>query len=182
MPLTVAPNEDTVITALRGFLVAVLPTEFEIVQGQDNRVPEPLSPNFVLTTPLKRTRLATNIDEFDKSVIEFPTTTTVTQKTQFDYQLDIHGELGADAVQIVTTMVRDEWAVDFFDANSPGVSPLYASDPRQLPFSGNGEQQYENRWIVEVSLQVDPKVIFPQQYADTLTVIPKSVEVEFPAS
>jgi hypothetical protein len=182
MPLTVAPTEDTVVTALRGFLVAVMPSEFEVVQAQDNRVPEPTSPNYVLMTPVHRTRLATNIDEFDKSVIQFPTTTTVTQKTQFDYQLDVHGPLGGDGVQIVTTMVKDEWAVDFFSTNSPGISPLYASDPRQLPFAGNGEQQYEDRWIVEISLQVDPKVIFPQQYADTLTIVPKSVEVEFPAS
>jgi len=179
MPLTVTPNDDAVITALRGFLLAVVPDGFEVVQAQDNRVPEPKNADFILTTPLIRTRLGTNRDE----ITDVPgSTSTVIQPTQMDYQLDIHGPNSADAAQIVSTLMRDEYAVDFFTVNSPGISPLYAGNPRQLVFVNSGEQQFENRWTVEVSLQADPAIVFPQQYATDLVADVISVEERFPAS
>lgn len=177
MPLTVTPNEEAVVTALRAFLLDVIPSGFEVIQAQGNRVPEPRSPNFVLTTPGTRTRLSTNKSTLDT----FGQEEAVIQATQFDYQLDVHGDLSGDAVQAVTTMMRDPYGADFFAKNSPGISPLYAKDPKQLPFI-NAEQQYENRWVVEVCLQADPEIVFPQQSATTLTVVTKSVEAEFPAS
>jgi len=179
MPLTVTPNEETVITALRAFLADVVPADFEIVQAQGNKVPEPRSPNFILTTMLRRSRLATNVSVDGGLVDDFPTESLVFQPTQFDYQIDVHGDLGGDAAQIITTTMRDPYATTFFELNSPEVSPLYANDPRQMPFT-NGEQQYENRWVVEISLQVDPSISYPQQYANTLTIVPVSVEADFP--
>lgn len=175
MPLVVTPNEDYVITALRAFLLEVIPAGIEVIQAQANRVPEPAGENFVLMTPLRRTRLATNTDTHDT----FDQTTSAMQPTQIDYQVDVHGEMGADICQTVTTMFRDEYAVQFFEAEHPGVVPLYCDDPKQLPFT-NGEKQYEDRWVIQASLQVDTTILFPQQSAIDLVVIPKSVDVEFP--
>jgi hypothetical protein len=62
------PNQVQVQTALVTFLTAVLPAGMPVVQGQDNRVPEPAGTDFVVFWPLRRPRLATNIDSYVDAV------------------------------------------------------------------------------------------------------------------
>ncbi len=100
----------------------------------------------------------------------------IEQRGQYAIQLDFHGLAGGDASQVVSTLFRDAYATDRFPDS---MSPLYCDDPRQLPFS-NEQQQIENRWVVTIQLQVDQTVSVPQQFADTVSVVLKSVEVEFP--
>jgi len=64
MPIVVTPNESDIQTALRNFLLAILPSGIEIAEGQDNRVPEPESDDFVLITTFHRPRLGTNVDSY----------------------------------------------------------------------------------------------------------------------
>ena len=45
-------------------------------------------------------------------------------------------------------MFRSSYAVDFFAALGGAITPLFASDPRQMPFV-NAEQQYEDRYVIE---------------------------------
>lgn len=64
--MTVAPpfpTQGNTLEALRTFLLAVLPAGVEVVAAQDNRVPEPKVPDFVVMTPKTGRRLATNIDD-----------------------------------------------------------------------------------------------------------------------
>ena len=58
---TVSPAQNDIQSALRAFLLNVMPAGTEVFEGQDNRVSEPTTPNFVVMTPVQRTRLATNI-------------------------------------------------------------------------------------------------------------------------
>lgn len=104
---------------------------------------------------------------------------SATQLAEHTYQLDVHGPNSADNAQIITTLWRDLYAFDFVQALNTELAPLHADDPRQIPFI-NAENQFENRWIVEALLQANQTVRVPQQYADVITVIPKSVDVEFP--
>lgn len=92
-----------------------------------------------------------------------------TQQVQATFQLDIHGDAGGDTSRIVTTMFFDDYAVEQFAALNTMVSPLFCNDPKQLPFV-NAEQQYEDRWVMEVTMQVNTIVTAPQQYADALAV------------
>jgi hypothetical protein len=57
------PSESDIFTALGNWIQSVIPG-VEVVQGQLNRVPEPVSPNFVIMTTMFRERLATNIDTY----------------------------------------------------------------------------------------------------------------------
>lgn len=100
------------------------------------------------------------------------------QETQFTVQLDIHGPNSADNSQIITTLFRDGYAADMFSATGFDIAPLYANDPKQLPFL-NGEQQIEQRWVVELVLQANPVVSVPQQFADAVSVPIHSVNSEF---
>lgn len=61
------PNESNILTALRAFLLAVLPSGIEVLRAQENLIPEPSGPDFVLMTSLFNTRLATNV-RIDKDV------------------------------------------------------------------------------------------------------------------
>lgn len=234
MTIAVSLTESVVFTALRAFLVSILPASVEIIQAQSNRVPEPSVPDFVTMTMLRRPRLATNIDtpadaKFTGSITGGVMTITavnfgvlavgstvfgvgvasnttvqsfgtgaggagtynitpaqnvaattlsagaisVAQSTEVVTQLDIHGPNSADNAQIIATLFRDAFAVDQMAAT--GVTPLYADDPRQAAFF-NAEQAYENRWVVDVHMQISPVVNVPQDFADVAAIGVKAVE------
>lgn len=103
------------------------------------------------------------------------------QNSMATVQLDIHGPNGADNAQVISTLLRDEFGVEQFAIADPtgGISPLFADDPKQIPFI-NDSQQYEDRWVVECRLQVNQTVSVPQQYADGIDVRLISVEASFP--
>ncbi len=91
-------------------------------------------------------------------------TNSTEQYTEVTVQLDIHGPNSADNTQIITTLFRDQFATQQFEQSGFDMAPLYTSDPRQTPFV-NGEQQYEERWTVDVALQANPILSVPIQFA-----------------
>jgi hypothetical protein len=97
-------------------------------------------------------------------------------KSRETIQLDFHGAVATDAGDMAATVSalwRDEFATSFFAGLSPplnSVTPLYADDPRQIPFL-NAEQQYEWRWTLDAMIQLNQVVVIPQQYADSLAVV-----------
>lgn len=104
------------------------------------------------------------------------------QSAELEIQLDLHGPASADNAQTVSTLTRSDYATRFFaevvDVGGVAV-PLHADDPRQAPFL-NDQQQYENRWVVSVLLQVDPVVSVPQQFTDSAAIVAQSVDATFP--
>lgn len=54
-------TESQVQAAIRGFLISILPDGVEVVEGQDQAVPEPQGSRYVVMTPVGRPRLATNL-------------------------------------------------------------------------------------------------------------------------
>jgi hypothetical protein len=170
MSVTLSLTESAVLTVLRSFLLDVLPAGTECVQGQSNRVPEPEGDNFVVFTPIFRKRLetTTNIYTDVADPVGNPSgTNSATAPTELTVQVDFHGPSGGDNAQIVTTLFRDEFAAIFFKQAGIAAAPLYADEARQMPFL-NGEQQIEDRWCVDVAIQINPTVTTPQAFASTL--------------
>lgn len=99
--------------------------------------------------------------------------------TEITVQLDVHGPNGGDNAQVIMALMRDPYAVKFFEDNGDAAVPLYSEDPRQMPFT-NEQQQYEDRWVVEVCLQTNERLLVPQQFGATVSVDLVSVEVEYP--
>ncbi len=60
MAIAPVPSQSEVQAAVRSFLTGILPPGTEIIRGLDNRVPEPKASDFVILTPIRRERLATN--------------------------------------------------------------------------------------------------------------------------
>lgn len=120
--------------------------------------------------------------------------------TEWTIQLDVHGPNSANNAVIITTLWRDNYAVEQFaqfQAAPPGwnqlppgggntlvfpfnaMAPLWVEDARQAPFI-NAEEQYENRWVIDAKLQTNQVVTVSQQFADTVDVGLLNVDVTFP--
>jgi len=103
------------------------------------------------------------------------------QELQFGVQLDVHGPNSLDNSTIISTLFRDAQAVDFFNGLNPNITPLYTTEPAQIPFI-NDQDQYENRWIVETEIQVNATIVVPQQFADALNVELIEIDSTYPPS
>jgi hypothetical protein len=101
------------------------------------------------------------------------------QPMKVTMQLDVHGPNSADNATIITTMLRDDYGVQQFKASGFDVTPLYSGDPKQIPFL-NGEQQIEQRWVIDAVLQCNPVLTVPQQFASTINVGFREVDSTFP--
>ena len=64
MKPTLSYTESEMFVVLRRILMAWLPADVSVVKSQINRVPEPPGTDFVLMTPIMRTRLETNTDRY----------------------------------------------------------------------------------------------------------------------
>lgn len=242
MSVALSLTEVQTLTALRTFLLSVMPSGMEIVRGQDNRVPEPSGSDFITMTPILRERLEWNTDSYadtaftgsidgttltvttmslgaiqvgnallgnniaaNTTITGFETgtggvgtytisqsqtvasqvmaagTRSVLQPVKITVQLDVHGPSSADNAQIITTLFRDEFGVQAFQASGFDVSPLYADEAHQMPFV-NGEQQVEERWVVDLVMQCNPVLTVPQQFADELESELIDVLVQYPAT
>ena len=54
-------TQSQCLTALRAVMLAALPA-IEVIQSEDNLVPEPIGPDFCVMTPILRSRISTNVD------------------------------------------------------------------------------------------------------------------------
>lgn len=95
---------------------------------------------------------------------------TMLNPVKMTIQCDIHGAFSCDNAHIITTAFRDVYACDKFAESNKHVYPLFSSEPKQMPFN-NSEQQVEERWVVDLTVQVNPIVTISQQFFDALTTI-----------
>lgn len=153
---TASITVDQVIDALAAFLAPFVPGA-EVVRAQVNRVPMPPNPCVILTEMMQvdLTVPATDYQPDDD-------TATVYGPTRIDVQIDFYGAQAGEFCKTVKTAFRSHWGYEHFPAN---IKPLYTSDGMQSPLT-TGEQQYESRWTLTASLQYNPTVTVPQEFAD----------------
>ena len=159
---------DQVIDALADFLGPFVPGA-QVVRAQVNRVAMPSNPGVVLTEMLQ-VDLSVPATDYQPDV----DTATVYGPTRIDVQIDFYGAQAGEFCKTVKTAFRSHWGYEHFPAN---IKPLYTSDGMQSPLT-TGEQQYESRWTLTASLQYNPTVTVPQEFADVLTpnkVLPADV-------
>lgn len=185
MTLVVSPVTDDLYTAVKAFLMNVLPLDnAHVVKGQGNRVPSPLGGTvasgggYATMQIVNSPRLRTNVDTWDPTD-PAPTGQTTEMGTQVEVQIDLYSALAFDWANLVQAMWRDQYGVDLL---APTYAPLYADNPILGDFT-DSEDQYEQHWIIRAQLQYNPTVSTPQQFADTVTVSPIiNVDVEYPVT
>ena len=169
MTASATPVQNDIFQTLRTFLLGLITTD--IIQGLPNRAAMPAGA-FISMTSLFQTRLSTNVKGYSdtyttvQGVKVYNGTKSVTQATEWTVQLDCYGESSQEWANIITTLFRDEYAAE---AMAPKLQPLYADDPKQMPIV-NGEQQYEQRWVITAKLQYNPVTVINQQFFDTAVV------------
>jgi hypothetical protein len=89
------------------------------------------------------------------------------QETEVTIQADVHGPASADNAARISTLWRDDTGYEALQAANIAIAPLYTSEPKQIPFD-NGEQQVEERWMVDLCMQANIVVTTTQQFAATL--------------
>lgn len=151
---------DQVIDALSTFLTPFVPGG-QIVRGQINRVALPSNPCVVLTD-LLTVDLSVPHTEYQP----ISDTATIFGPSRIDVQVDFYGDSAAEYCKATQTSFRSEWGFGQFPLN---IKPLYASDGMQSPLI-TGEQQWQTRWTLTVSMQYNPTVTVPQQFADEASV------------
>lgn len=155
-------TDDAIMTALRTFLLAILPDGVEVVQGQANRVPEPSSPDFVVMTNAARMQLSTTTHRYDNAT----GTNQVGRSNSLSVQLDVYGPNSNDNAQVIATLFRDSYGCE---AMGPDIVPLYCDDGHQMPLV-NAEMQYQDRWRMTAVLQANPHISTPATFADSVAV------------
>jgi hypothetical protein len=160
---------DQVIDALVTFLTPFLPGA-DIVRAQVNRVALPSNPCAVLTE-LLQVDLSVPSTTYIPSASPVPADDGIAKiygPSRIDIQIDFYGTQAGEFCKTVKTAFRSHWGFEHFPEN---IRPLYTSDGVQSPLL-TGEQQYESRWTLTASMQYNPTVTVPQQFADTLTPVP----------
>lgn len=137
----------------------------QIVRGQVNRVALPPNPCAVLTE-LLQVDLSVPATDYQPPVDPDVDDGTATIKgpTRIDVQIDFYGAQAGEFCKTVKAAFRSQWGFAHFPAN---IKPLYTSDGIQAPLV-TGEQQYESRWTLTASLQYNPIITVPQDFADSL--------------
>lgn len=154
---------DNVIDALAVFLtpfIAPCPT----VRGQVNRTPPPVT-GFIVLTEMHRTPLETPTSTWDANDQQ----ANLRTPTQIDVQVDFYGPAAGDQCSAITSVFRSEYTPAQFP---DGIKPILCSDGQQSPLV-TGEEQYEQRWTLTVSLQYNPLITLPLQTANTLATTVK---------
>lgn len=160
---------DDIYAELRKFILNVTGDCVEVFQGELNRVPEPLKPDFVIMTALSMTRLDTNATGWDTTSLTASEIDFV-NGIQLDIQLDIHGPKSMETAQVLNTIMRDSYATEITNPSVFGI--LYATNPIHMPFV-NAENQYEKRWVLTVALQICVKISTVSQFMSNINLIIK---------
>jgi hypothetical protein len=153
---TASISVDQVIDALAAFLAPFVPGG-QIVRAQVNRVALPSNPCCVLTE-LLQVDLSVPATEYQP----LDNTATIYGPSRIDIQIDFYGAQAGEFCKTAKTAFRSHWGFAHFPAN---IKPLYTSDGVQSPLT-TGEQQYESRWTLTASMQYNPTVTVPQEFAD----------------
>ena len=174
-------TEVYALSALRSYLLSLMPAGTEIVKGNINCVPSPVSQTYIVMQPLFRTALDLTVDSYQDNVT---TGFAYSQRsTQLTVQCDFHGATAGDLAQIFTTLFRDQSACAFFSSvliNGVNMicQPLYTSEPRMIPFI-NDQNQWEYRYSVDAELQINPTVTQTQQFAASLNITVIEVDATY---
>lgn len=161
VPVSIDLTDEDVFTALRSFLMLVVP-DIEVLREFDDQVPLP-DGGFILMSPISILALATALTDYaDTPNDPENSALLLKESTKCTVQIDF---FGPDAMQWAKTFVStfpSEWGCLQFGDN---VKPLSCGEPKLLAIE-NGTTQYENRWGVTADLQYNPTVTVPMQYAD----------------
>lgn len=151
-PLSSVDVDDGLVMMFK-FLTSLWPIGggVTVFYAQENGVALPPDPCIMINTVYTK-RLEQNVHTFPGDGIK-----TITQQSEVSIQLDFFGSGAQSRMAQFVTLWRDSYAFDWFKAANLPVSPLYATERRQVQFI-NESDNFEQRWTVEALLQTSQSV------------------------
>lgn len=149
---------DSVFDALGAFIQPFVGAA-QVIRAQVNRVAMPVG-SFVELTEIASSDLEVPRSTYDG--VHFQS--DIIGPKRLMIQADFYGASAGDWCAAVKTVWRTSYATAQFPA---GIAPLYCDDGQEAPLI-TGEEQYERRWALTMSLQYNPIVVVPLQSADSL--------------
>ena len=125
---TISLTESQELTALRAFLLSVVPVGVEVIRGQVNRVAEPVGSDFVVFTPIGQPRIGTNYTTYQDNQIVASITGTLLTVTDL-----VQGTLGAGMTLIDGTVgaILPNTVIGTQVSGSVGGTGVYNVSPSQ---------------------------------------------------
>lgn len=181
MAVTLTPTQDQVFDAIWGWLTTLFDPSLatNIFKGFQNITSTPYN-SYVVVSP----GIAQRVNQINKSYDSVNLVVNNERSTIYSYQVDCYGPNGPDMADIIAIAWRTMNACDYFAGllatPTPGaplpVMPLYADEPSQLNIV-NGENVYEQRFMLRLFAQVNQVVSLPQDFFTG----PVPIDVEIPA-
>ncbi|WP_244577354.1 phage neck terminator protein [Escherichia coli] len=162
---------DNIIDVLADFLEPVAGT---CVQAQANRVPMPKG-QFCVLTPLRFTRLSSTKEMPGDTGDASTSTMSYAEVRQADIQVDFYGDNAGDRAVAVETLFASDYAWSKIKSLDARLSPLYSSPAIQAPMI-NAEDQWEERYLLTLSLQAHITVSLSQDYFDKAEILTDMVD------
>lgn len=179
MSATIDIKEIDLLIPLQAFLMDITGLTIDnVLDGQQNLTPMPLG-NFIIMTPMRQVGLSTNRVRYADNGVYGEGVQQNIRSTQWPCQIDCYGDGAADNAAIIGTLIRSEYACEWFRQNGNTLIPLYCSDPHQTTMI-NGEQQYESRWTMDFIGQYNPNVSTRQDFFDSITVGVIAADLKYP--
>jgi hypothetical protein len=153
---TISLTEAQAFTAFRAFLLGVVAPDTEVIRAQVNRVPEPRGADFVLMSPLRQARLATNETTYADNVVVGSITGAVLTVSQV-----IRGDLPPGALLIdsswPTMNVQPGTIVGVRLTGTVGGSGAFAVSPSQTLgsetlYAGVRMDDAPTEWVVQLDV------------------------------
>jgi hypothetical protein len=131
-------------------------------KSQQNRVAMEVGA-FCMLTPLFFRRLSTTREVANDTGDTATSQVLLKEVRQADIQIDLYGDGAGDRAIALETFFRSSHAWEQIKARDPHVAPLYCTDAIQAPFV-DAEAQWEERYMLTLSLQVHISIALPQAY------------------
>ncbi len=145
-------------------VVALFMRGGSVVRGQVNRVPLPAGLCAVLTNVHTDNLSRPAVDYLAVVPPALMSVGVIGARLSIQWQIDFYGNVAEDISAAFIAAFRSAWCPTQFPE---GIAPLYCTDATNAPLV-TGEQQYENRFMVTATMQYNPAVTVPQEFADTL--------------
>ncbi|MFZ4835763.1 phage neck terminator protein [Rouxiella sp. Mn2063] len=163
---------DNIIDTLADFIEPICGS---VQQAQVNRVPMPKG-EFCILTPLRFTRLSTTRDIKADTGNPSDSAMGYTEVRQADIQVDIYGDGAGDRAIALETVFTSGYGYDKIKSIDSRLAPLHSSAAIQAPMI-NAESQWQERYVVTLSLQAHITVSFPQDYFDKAEISNQQVDI-----
>lgn len=172
MPATLDRTTADFVTVVRKFLLEVLPSGIEVIWLPENKVAPP-DGEFVGITPMAQQGMSAGVVRYTDGL------RTDSRTQLLPFQLDFYGPDSQNWANVVAILARTEKACEIFASYGAGILPVNAEDPKQLPFV-NGEEQYEQRWMVTLVTAIEQSITTTQESATSLEIGLVEVDSSFP--